>query len=235
MSGLKDFYSSTLGKKAVMAGSGILLFGFVLTHMAGNLKLYQGAEKMNGYAAWLRELGTPMLPESGALWILRLGLLAAVVAHVAAAYQLTRLQRMARPVRYKSRATIKADYASRTMRWGGVIILLFIIYHLAHLTWGNVHPDFQHPAVGADGKVEYFAYQNVVSGFSVWWVSAFYMLAQVCLGLHLYHGLWSMFQTLGVPDLSRQSWRRKFALVFALVITLGNLSFPIAVMGGLVR
>ncbi len=235
MSGLKSFYDSTLGKKAIMACSGIFLFGFVLTHMAGNLKVFLGAEKMNGYAAWLRQLGTPMLPESGALWIMRLLLLGAVVAHVVAAVQLTRLQRAARPVAYKSRAVVQADYASRTMRWGGVIILLFIVYHLAHLTWGSAHPDFQHPAVGADGTVEYFAYQNLVAGFKVWWVSAFYMLAQLCLGLHLYHGLWSMFQTLGVPDQSRQSWRRKFAIVFAAVITLGNLSFPISVLGGWVR
>ncbi len=218
-----------------MAVSGVVLFGFVLVHMAGNLKLSQGPEKLNGYAAWLREVGTPALPPSGLLWIARLVLVVAVVAHVVSAYQLTRISRRARPERYRVRRYVTADYASRTMRWGGVIILFFVIYHLMHLTWGNVHPDFQPHVVAADGSDRYFAYQNVVAGFSVWWVSAFYMLAQLCLGLHLYHGLWSMLQTLGLARQSRQPWRRRMAAAFAVVVTLGNLSFPIAVLGGWVR
>jgi succinate dehydrogenase / fumarate reductase cytochrome b subunit len=235
MSVLRDLYGSTLGKKAVMAVSGIVLFGFVLAHLAGNLKLYLGAEAMNHYAAWLRELGAPLLPESAALWILRGALLVAVIAHVVSATQLTLLQRRARPVAYATRAWVQADYASRTMRWGGIIILLFVIYHLLHLTWGTAHPAFMHPRSAPDGTVSYFAYENVVSGFRVWWVSAFYLVAQLCLGLHLYHGLWSTFQTLGAPRDSESPWRRRFAGVFAALVTLGNLSFPIAVLGGWVR
>lgn len=221
----KTLTSSAMGKKLVMAISGIALFGFVLTHMLGNLKIYQGAEKLDAYAAFLREMGSPVLPHSGALWILRIGLIVAVVAHVVSAYQVTRMSQKARPVGYRRRETIQATYASRTMRWGGVIILLFVLYHLAHLTWGTAHPQFEHGAV----------YANVVSGFQVPWVSAIYCLAQLALGAHLYHGLWSMFQTLGMPvPRDQKDWRRNFAAAFALIVTLGNLSFPIAVLMGVV-
>ncbi len=213
-----------LGKKVVMAISGIVLFGFVLTHMLGNLKLYQGAEKLNAYAEWLREMGAPVLPHEGALWLLRIGLIVAVVAHVAAAYQVTRISQRARPTDYKSRRVLQATYASRTVRWGGVIILLFVIYHLAHLTWGSVHPDFIYGDV----------YSNVVSGFKVWWVSAFYIVANLALGLHLYHGLWSMLQTLGVTASGERDWRRTAAAAFAVVVTLGNVSFPLSVLTGVV-
>ncbi len=207
-----------------MAVSGIALFGFVLTHMLGNLKLYQGAEKLNAYAEWLREMGSPALPHSGALWLLRAGLIVAVVVHIVCAYQLTRINQKARPVGYKRRATIQATYASRTLRWGGVIILLFVLYHLGHLTFGQLHPDF----VAGD------VYNNVVVGFSVWWVSALYMVANLALGLHLYHGVWSLFQTLGVAAPRGGDWRRGIAAAFAFVVTVGNLSFPIAVLTGLV-
>ena len=234
MGAFVDLYRSAIGKKALMAASGLALFGFVLVHMLGNLKLYQGPEKLNAYAGWLREIGMPALPYGGALWIARLVLLGAVVVHILAAYQLTVLSRRARPIGYKS-LVAKTDYASRTMRWGGFIILLFVIYHLAHLTWGTVHPAFTPHESGADGHNVYFAYENVVAGFQVWWVSAFYMLAQLCLGLHLYHGLWSTLQSLGLPSQSEQPWRHRVALVFALVVTIGNLSFPIAVMGGWVQ
>ena len=164
MGALRELQGSTLGKKAVMAVSGVVLFGFVLVHMAGNLKLYQGAEKLNAYAAWLRELGAPLLPSSGALWIVRVVLLAAVAAHIVSAYQLTALSRRARPVGYRDRTWVVADYAARTMRWGGVILLLFVIYHLMHLTWGNVHPDFRPHEIAADGSERYFVYENVVAG-----------------------------------------------------------------------
>lgn len=232
MGRLRDLYHSAVGKKALMAVSGIVLFGFVLVHMAGNLKLYQGAEKLNAYAAWLRQIGVPLLPESGALWVARLVLLAAVGVHIVAAYQLTRLNQRARPVGYRDRSAVEASYASRTMRWGGVIILLFVVYHLLHLTWGTVHPDFVHPEVAAGGETEYDVFHNVVTGFRVWWVSGFYIVAQLALGLHLYHGLWSLFQSLGLPHQSAQPWRRRVAAVFALVVTVGNVLFPISVLGG---
>jgi succinate dehydrogenase / fumarate reductase cytochrome b subunit len=225
---LLSFYRTAVGKKTVMAVSGIMLFGFVLAHMLGNLKLFLGADELNHYAEWLREVGSPLLPHGSLLWMARLMLLAAVAVHITAATQLTILSWQARPEGYKKRETIEATYAARTMRWGGVLIALFVIYHLAHLTWGAswAHSDF------IPGDV----YHNVVAGFGVWWVSAFYIVAQIALGFHLYHGVWSLFQTLGwyVPD-NLRDWRRKFALVFALVIVLGNISFPVAVLAGLVR
>jgi len=226
MSPVLSLYRSAVAKKAVMAVSGIVLFGFILGHLLGNLKLYQGPEKINAYAEWLRQVGTPALPDSGLLWIARIVLLVAVFLHVLSATQLTLLNRKARPQAYKKRASIQATYAARTMRWGGVLIGLYVLYHLAHLTWGSAHPDF------VPGDV----YRNVVVGFRVWWVSAFYLAAQVALGFHLYHGLWSMFQSLGwwQPD-NPHDWRRRFAQVFAWVITLGNLSFPLAVLTGIVQ
>lgn len=222
-----SFYRSDLGKKAVMAGTGVLLFGFVLGHMVGNLKLYLGAESLNHYAEWLREVGAPLLPPGGLLWIFRLALLAAVGLHILSATQLTLKNLRARPTDYRERNVLEATYAARTMRWGGVIIALFVFYHLAHLTWGWgwAHPDF------VPGDV----YHNVVAGFSVWWVSGFYIVANLALGLHLYHGLWSMFQSLGwYVQGNPHDWRRRFAQVFAVVIVAANISFPVAVLSGLV-
>ena len=225
---LLSFYRTAVGKKTVMAVTGIVLFGFVLGHMLGNLKLYLGADEINHYAEWLREVGSPLLPHGGLLWIARLVLLAAVAVHITAATQLTLLSWQARPESYKERRTIEATYAARTVRWGGVLIALFVLYHLAHLTWGAAwaHGDF------IPGDV----YHNVVAGFSVWWVSAFYIVAQIALGFHLYHGLWSLFQTLGwYVEENPHDWRRRFALVFAVVIVVGNISFPLAVLAGVVE
>ncbi len=226
MSWLVSFFRSAIGKKAIMALTGVALAGFVLGHMVGNLKVYLGPEAFNHYAEWLREVGTPALPHGGALWIARLGLLAAVVLHIVSAWQLTRLSRAARPHRYRSLATQSATYSSRTMRWGGVILALFILYHLAHFTfgWSWAHPDF----VAGD------PYHNLVAGFGVWWVAGLYMVAQLALGLHLYHGVWSLFQSLGWNHPRFNSWRRRLALLFALVVTAGNLSFPLAVLSGIV-
>ena len=226
MSFLFSLYKSDVGKKAVMALTGLMLFGFVLVHMLGNLKLYQGPEKLNAYADWLREVGSPALPHSGLLWMARLVLLVAIVLHVTAATQLTLGNLRARPQGYRQRTAIQSTYAARTMRWGGFVIGLYIIYHLAHLTWGSAHSSF------IPGDV----YANVVSGLQVWWVSLIYIVAQIALGFHLYHGLWSLFQTLGWWQPKGQAdWRRRFALVFALVVTLGNLSFPLAVIAGVVQ
>src|SRR5262249_26832193 len=177
------FYRSAIGKKAVMAVTGVFLFGWVFLHMAGNLKVYLGPEHYNEYAHWLRVMGAPLLPETSALWAVRVLLIIAVWLHIQAATQLTLMNRRARPLDYANRDYVGADYASRTMRWGGVIILLFVIYHLLHLTTGTLHRDF----------VLNDPYHNVVSGFQVWWVSAVYIVANLALGLHLYHGLWSMF------------------------------------------
>lgn len=220
MAWLIDFYRSPLAKKVVMAVSGLALFGFVVGHFLGNLKLYMGPEELNHYAEALRTLGEPLFPETALLWIARIGLLVAVGLHIWSAWELTLLNRRARPEGYAKKGVVQATYASRTMRWGGVIILLFIIYHLLHFTFGSVHPDF------IPGDV----YHNVVTGFQVPWVAGFYILANLALGFHLYHGLWSMFQTLGWNHSAYKKVRRPFAVAFALLITLGNISFPLAVL-----
>jgi succinate dehydrogenase / fumarate reductase cytochrome b subunit len=209
-----------------MAVTGVMLFGFVLGHMAGNLKLYLGAEALNHYAEWLREVGTPFLPHSVFLWIARVVLLAAVFLHIQSATQLTLLNWRARPEKYRDQHYVAATYAARTMRWGGVVVALFVVYHLAHFTWGwkSVHGSF------IPGNV----YHNVVAGFQIWWVSALYIVAQFAIGFHLYHGLWSMLQTLGWGQQGASDWRRSFALTFALVISAGNISFPVAVLLGIV-
>jgi len=230
MSWFTDLYRSAVGKKAVMAVTGIILFGFVVVHMIGNLKLYErgefhGVRYLDAYGYFLRHMGEPLVPAYTLLWIVRSILLVAVVLHIWAAWQVTRVSQAARPRDYVSRPKIHTTYAARTMRWGGVIILLFVIYHLLHFTTGTVHPDFQ------EGNV----YHNVVTGFSVWYVSLFYIVAQVALGFHLYHGLWSMFQSLGWNHPRYNRWRNGFAHAFAWIITLGNISFPVAVLAGWVR
>jgi succinate dehydrogenase / fumarate reductase cytochrome b subunit len=225
MTWLANFYRSAIGKKAVMAVTGLILFGWIFLHMVGNLKLYLGPEHLNQYAEFLRTMLAPAVPETGVLWISRMVLLVAVIFHIHSAYALTMMNRDARPIAYQGRDYVKASYAARTMRWGGVIILLFVIYHLLHLTTGQVHPSF------VPGDV----YHNVVAGFQVWWVAAFYILANLALGLHLYHGVWAMFSSLGVTHKRFENWRRVFATVFAVVITIGNISFPLSVLLGIVR
>lgn len=220
-----SFYRSAVGKKAVMAVTGVFLFGWIFAHMLGNMKLYLGPEHLNEYAKWLRVMGAPALPNSALLWISRIALVVAAWLHIQAATQLTLMNRAARPVPYTRREYVVATYAARTMRWGGVIILLFVIYHLLHLTLGTVHPDF----------IENDPYHNVVRGFQVWWVSAFYIIANLALGLHLYHGLWSMFNSLGLNHARFNAWRKYFAIAFAVIIAGGNISFPIAVLLGIVR
>jgi succinate dehydrogenase / fumarate reductase cytochrome b subunit len=220
-----NFYRSAIGKKAVMAITGLILFGWIFAHMVGNLKLYLGSEALNHYAEWLRALGAPMLPREVGLWISRVLLLVCVVFHIHAAWAVTVMNRMARPIAYSDRDFVKATYAARTMRWGGVIILLFVIYHLLHLTTGDAHRDF------IPGDV----YHNVVSGFQVWWVSAAYIVANLALGLHLYHGVWAMFTSVGMTNPRFEHWRRTFATAFAIVITVANISFPLSVLTGFVR
>lgn len=219
------FYRSAIGKKAVMAVTGVFLFGWIFAHMLGNMKLYFGPEHMNEYAHWLRVMGGPAVPDSYALWGVRLLLIAAVFFHILAATQLTIMNRKARPFDYRDRDYVVGGYAARTMRWGGVIILLYIIYHLLHLTTGTLHPSF----------IKDDPYHNVVSGFQVWWVSAVYIIANLALGLHLYHGLWSMFNSVGWSHPKFNSWKRMFATAFALIITFGNISFPVMVLIGVVR
>lgn len=221
-------WRTSIGKKAVMAITGIILVGFVIGHMLGNLKIYQGEEKFNAYAAWLREVGSPALGHEQFLWLTRLILLLATALHIVAAVQLTQLSYAARPVSYERKKEIQATYASRTMRWGGAIITLFVIYHILHFTLG---------AVGfAPGQYRPMSvYRNVVNGFSVWYVSAFYIAAMVAVGFHLYHGVWSMFQTLGLNTENATRLYRALATISSVVVVLGNISVPTAVLAGLVK
>lgn len=222
---LVEFYGTALGKKYVMAISGIILMAYVFFHMIGNLKLYMGPEAMDKYAEWLRAFGAPAAPAGGLLWATRIVLLVAFVLHIHAAYGLTRMNQRARTVGYHSkRDYVAADFAARTMRWSGIIVLLFVLFHLADLTWGTVNPGFEHGAV----------HRNVVASFSRWPVSLFYIVANLALGLHLYHGAWSLFQSLGINNRRFNHWRRNFAVAFAAIIVLGNVSFPIAVLTGIV-
>jgi len=227
MSAVAALWSTSIGKKAVMAVSGLVLVGFILLHMVGNLKIYLGPEHFDAYAQGLRTLGEPILAYEQALWSMRLILLAAVVLHLVAAVQLTQTSWAARPIAYSEKEAVAATYAARTMRWGGVIVLLFVIYHLLHFTGG---------AVGyAPGQFQSGAvYRNVVAGFRVWYVSVFYVVAQAALGLHLYHGVWSMFQTLGM-NARGNGFYRGLAVVVAVIVTAGNVSIPLAVLAGVVN
>ncbi|MGH3927766.1 MAG: succinate dehydrogenase cytochrome b subunit, partial [Pseudonocardiaceae bacterium] len=209
-----DFYRSAVGKKYVMAVTGVALMAYVFVHMLGNLKLYLGPAALNEYGEWLRTLLEPFFPRTMTLWILRVGLFAAFVLHIHAAYALTRMNSRARPVAYRSkRDYVAASFAARTMRWTGVIVLLFVLYHLADLTWGFANPDF------VRGDV----FHNLVASLSLWPAALFYLLGNLALGIHLYHGSWSLFQSLGINNPRFNHWRRYFAVAFALVVTLGNL------------
>ncbi|WP_421121035.1 succinate dehydrogenase cytochrome b subunit [Aquihabitans daechungensis] len=221
-----EFYRSALGKKYVMAITGIMLMGFVFFHMVGNLKMYVGAEDFDHYAEFLRQILVPILPPTAFLWILRIGLIGAFALHIHSAYALTRMNHAARTVKYQSpRDYQAANFASRTMRWSGVIVGLFLIWHLFDLSW-----------TGTPGMtfVRGAAYANVVSSLSRPLVAAFYVAANIALGFHLFHGAWSLFQSMGWNNPKFNSWRRNFAAVFAAIIVVGNCSFPIAVQLGIV-
>jgi succinate dehydrogenase / fumarate reductase cytochrome b subunit len=223
---MRGLWDSSVGKKITMAVTGVILIGFVVGHMAGNLKAYLGKEAFNNYAEGLRTIGEPFLPYGVALWIVRIILIVAVVLHITAATQLTLAAKRARPIGYtKYEKDLVFSYASRTMVWGGIIILLFVIFHLMNLTFGNVHPDF----IAGD------AYHNFVTGFENIPTSIVYILAMIPLGLHMYHGFWSMLQTLGANNPKYNHLRRPIALGLALVVTLVNISFPIAVLLGIVN
>lgn len=213
-----SFYSTTVGKKLVMAVTGLILAVFVLGHMAGNLQIYQGPEKLNHYAQLLR-VSMPLL------WTVRLILLASVVLHIVAAVQVTLQNWRSRPQKYAVSAYQEADIASRTMIWGGLVVAAFVVYHLLHLTFGTAHGSFE------PGDV----YHNVVTGFQVPLVSLFYIVANLFLALHLYHGMWSWFQTLGFAHPKYNRARRVFATVYALVIAVGNISIPVSVLAGWVK
>ncbi|MEU7803620.1 succinate dehydrogenase cytochrome b subunit [Micromonospora arborensis] len=217
---------SNVGLKAVMAVTGILLVLFLVVHMLGNLKIFTGETSFDHYAHWLRDIGTPLLPHTWYLWIQRTVLTVAVVAHIVAATVLARRARAARPVKYAHRKKVNGSYAARTMRWGGVIILLFVIYHILDLTTGHLNPqgDASNP------------YGNVVADFAPerWYVTLFYTLALVTVGFHLRHGAYSAFRSLGQQTPRGERRARAGALVLAVALCAGYLVVPFAVLTGLV-
>jgi succinate dehydrogenase / fumarate reductase cytochrome b subunit len=202
------------------------LLGFVFGHMIGNLKLYLGAGPLNHYADWLRTLGEPALPRTVLLWIVRIGLIGAFFLHIVSAAQLTRMNHRARPTKYQSpRDYAAANFASRTMRWTGVIVGLYLIFHLMDLTWGNANPKF----VRGD------TYENVIHSFKRVPVAIVYIIANIALAIHIFHGAWSMFQSLGLNNPKWNRARRSFAIGFATIIGLANISFPLMVVTGVVK
>jgi succinate dehydrogenase / fumarate reductase cytochrome b subunit len=227
---LLDLYSTAVGKKYVMGLTGIAMMGFVFFHMIGNLKMYQGAEAFDSYAAFLKKLLYPLAPKESVLWILRGGLVTMLLLHLHAAFSLTVLNRTARPVKYQSKRDYQiATFASRSMRWSGIIVLAFLVWHLLDLTFGVTN------TVGTSGEfVRADVYDNVVRSFDRIPVAIFYVVANILLGIHLFHGAWSIFQSLGWNNPRFNTWRRAFATGFAAIVVVGNVSFPIAVMAGVV-
>jgi succinate dehydrogenase / fumarate reductase cytochrome b subunit len=213
------FWRSTVGKKIVMGATGIVLVAFVVLHMAGNLQFFLGAERFNAYSHLLQHTLIELT------WILRVTLLVAVVLHVTAAVQLTRRNWAARPDGYARRKPQVSTYAARTLRWGGAYLLVFIPYHLLHFTTGTLHPAFI-----KDG-----AFGNVVIGFQVTWVAIFYLGAMAFLALHLYHGAWAAFRTLGLARPSATPLQRRVALAVAVIVPGGFSLLPLSVMFGWVR
>ena len=228
-----NIYQSAVGKKWAMAVSGVVLLGFVLTHMIGNLHLYEGPLEIHEYAETLRNLGTDIVPRTWLLWGVRLLLIAAFAVHVHSAYSLKEISRKSNTrsnftdgnKKYaSSQDFVAANYASRTMRWTGPIVLLYLFFHLADLTWGWFSKDW----VLGD------PYNNVVVSMGNIGVALIYVVANVALAIHIYHGTWSLFQSLGINSPKINKARRSFAKGLAGIILIGNLSFPIAVTAGLI-
>ncbi len=228
-----SLYQTAVGKKWVMAVTGIALLGFVLFHMFGNLKLYLGVIEENGervydvdiYAEYLRDLLVPLFPRTWFLWLLRFGLIAAFGLHIHAAYSLTRLNLATNNAYESKRDWLAANFASRSMRYTGVIVLAYLIFHLADLTWGWIpSTDWERGEVQA----------NVVNSLSNPVVAIIYIVANVMLAVHIFHGVYSMFQSLGINNPRYNQLRRYLAAGLAAVILVGNVSFPIAVLTGLI-
>lgn len=222
-----DVYQTAVGKKWVMALTGIALMGFVFAHMVGNLKMYLGAVEYDHYSESLRSLLYPLLPHHVALWLMRLGLIGAFALHLHSAYSLTRMNHRSREVRYQSRRDyLAANWASRTMRWSGILVLAFLFIHLGNLTWGWSVFD-------SDWR-EGLVYHNVWTSLNQPYLAAIYIVGNVALAVHLFHGAWSMFQSLGVNNPRYNAARKYFAIGFAAVVCGINITFPVAVLAGVV-
>jgi succinate dehydrogenase cytochrome b subunit len=219
MSRLRLLWDSSVGKKAVMAVTGLIMVAYLITHVLANLLVFQGPTGINAYSAFLHGTG-------GALWVARLVLLVALILHIVAAVQLAERRFDARPMRYAAgRDPQVSTWASRSIRWGGALILVFLVYHILHFTIGSAHPDF----------VEGNPYHNVATGFRSLPVVIVYLIAMAAVGLHLYHGVWSSGRSLGMSPPTPQPLRRTIALVLALLVWLGFTIIPLAVYAGVVR
>ena len=222
------FWHTMVGKKVVMAVTGVALILFVIAHMLGNLKIFSGPDEINAYSRFLREVGMPELAYGQLLWVVRIILLACVGLHITAAVQLSRMSWAARPLAYSVKRNVETTFAARMMRWGGALLVAFIVFHLLHLTAGAVGfrmGQFKDLAV----------YQNVVAAFAVWPIALFYVVAMGALCLHLYHGLWSMLQTLGWNTARSQTTLKIFSRAIAIVVFLGFSSVPVSVFAGWLR
>ncbi|MFK4071367.1 succinate dehydrogenase [Streptomyces sp. NPDC029674] len=219
----RSMWGSTVGKKAVMAASGLVMIAYLVVHMVANAKIFFGAAGFDAYGHWLRVMGEPVLHREWGLWIARVVLLVSVIAHGVSAYQLSRRDIQARPTKYVHKKP-RTSYATRTMRWGGVILGLFIVWHILDITTGTVHPGFE------EGK----PYNNVVDTFSTWYGNVIYIVAMLAMGMHVRHGLWSAAQTLGVGSRVRDRSLKALANGLALVLTVGFISVPVGVMTGVV-
>jgi succinate dehydrogenase / fumarate reductase, cytochrome b subunit len=222
---LLALWSSVIGKKVVMAVTGAVLILFVIAHMLGNLKIFSGPEEINAYSRFLREVGWPEFGYGQLLWIVRIVLFVCAILHITAAVQLTRINWQARPVGYESKKNVETTWGALTMRWGGVLLAVFIVFHLFHFTGGMV--GFE-PGQFEDLMV----YQNVVAGFAVWPIALFYIIAMAALGLHLDHGIWSMLQTLGWVTIGNTKSLRAISRIVAILIFAGFVSVPISVLAG---
>jgi succinate dehydrogenase / fumarate reductase, cytochrome b subunit len=227
MGGLLTLYHSTIGKKIIMAVTGLVGIGFVIAHMIGNLQVFIGPEKLDAYAAALHG------PLNEVVWALRVVLVASVALHVTMAWQLTQRARLARPTRYHVREPQASTVASRTMRWGGVLLLAFIVFHILHFTAGVIDPGHAFQRTDAAGRRD--VYENIVESFQIWWVTGVYVVAMAFLGLHLFHGAWSSMRTIGVVRPSPRPLHRRVALVVALIVWAGFTLVPLGVLAGIVR
>ncbi len=216
--------TTSVSKKAVMAISGIILVLYLIAHMIGNLKAFAGADEFNHYSEWLRTIGNPALPGATALWLIRIILLVAVVAHIWAAVSLWRQARSARPERYVTKKAVAQSYASRTMRWGGVIILAFVIFHILDLTLGAAN------AEGRDGE----PFDRMLASFQNPVVTIFYAISVILVGMHLRHGIWSATQTLGQSNRRREVTVNYAATAIATLLTVGFLLTPFSILFGLI-
>ncbi|OLE15037.1 MAG: hypothetical protein AUG20_03380 [Gemmatimonas sp. 13_1_20CM_3_60_15] len=220
MGRIRSFYASMVGKKVVMGVTGLIGVGFVVVHSLGNLLIFQGSTALNSYSHFVKS-------SAELLWALRITLIVAVLLHVIAAVQLTRQSRSARPIGYVKQQSQVATVASRTMRWGGVLILVFIVFHILHFTTGTIRPAgvFSHEDV----------YANVVSSFRIWWVALFYVVTMIALGFHLFHGAWSSMRSIGVSPPSPRPLHRRISLAIAVLVWAAFTAVPVAVFSGLVR